>query len=527
MSNILENNILSLLNDNLTNNHKSRNVNKADNVYNNGTVAVHEVPIRILNNHHEYDPAGGNKTILSKHNIHEFSKLKADPNKQATSTFKNEEKKHLDNFHVYTSYSKDLQNYENSFKPLFVKKKGNIFLNDKNTDNNQNNPILIVEKKTLEDKIMLINSNNYDRFFNSNNKKTINSTSKDKKSSYSNKDNPIVNKYISKLSDYKQSTDNSKGNIIITCNSKIGRNVNKNKLNPHNTNVSQTKTHTTVVNKIKIDNPQLSKFKQEIKKLNLGKIFKINDRQSATTSEENKNFANFNLLTRNKNKMLDQLSLSPRKIKIDTNRPIKGEKENISISRDEIRTDVVNNISEETDKIKSKMGLSEIMSNLTKNNETKSRNAQRSHIAISSSNLFTSDKAQSMQNVSYQKTDILSTQINKKNITIMKPHLNNYISKQKPKTIPVVNKSFSSNINAKSKKTDASINLSAKKKVSNITIWSVAENKNIQIKFGISNANLNTSNKNELINPKEKENKVENKNEVVLGMKITNTKMSK
>lgn len=154
MSNILENNILSLLNDNLTNNHKSRNVNKADNVYNNGTVAVHEAPIRIYDKDSDYDHDGNNKSIISKNNVKEFSKLKSDPNKHVTSTFKHEEKKNLDNFHVYTSYSKEVQINENIYKPLFVKKKCNIFLNNKNADNIQNNPILILEKNTVENKIM-------------------------------------------------------------------------------------------------------------------------------------------------------------------------------------------------------------------------------------------------------------------------------------------------------------------------------------------------------------------------------------
>jgi hypothetical protein len=154
MSNILENNILSLLNDNLTNNHKSRNVNKADNVYNNGTVAVHEAPIRIYDKDSDYDHDGNNKSIISKNNVQEFSKLKSAPNKHVTSTFKHEEKKNLDNFHVYTSYSKEVQINENIYKPLFVKKKCNIFLNNKNADNIQNNPILILEKNTVENKIM-------------------------------------------------------------------------------------------------------------------------------------------------------------------------------------------------------------------------------------------------------------------------------------------------------------------------------------------------------------------------------------
>lgn len=149
----MENNIISLLNDNLNNNHKSRNVNKVDNVYNNGTVAVHEAPIRILNKENEYEHLGDNNCVLLNNNLKEFSKLKSDPNKHVTSTFKKEEKKGVDNFHVYTSYSNAAQKNDTGYKPLLAKKNANQFLNNKNSENMQNIPIVLVGKNTEEYKI--------------------------------------------------------------------------------------------------------------------------------------------------------------------------------------------------------------------------------------------------------------------------------------------------------------------------------------------------------------------------------------
>lgn len=344
----------------------------------------------------------------------------------------------------------------------------------------------------------------YDNFFTTNNNhKKINSLSKDKKSISPNKQNHIINAYISKLNACKKSNDSSKGNIVLSSNVKLGRNLNKNKLNPHNTHVSQPKTisQATSINKTKINNPDLTKFKHELKKLTLDKIFKFNENNYMTASLGLKK--NHEIL-KLKTNLLNNKSLSPSKIQIETNRLLNKEKEKTkSCSREEIRADPISiNLKEDNEKIKN-IGLNEIVTNITKTNDNKSRNAQRNHITVTSSNPFSFDKAHTMQNVSYHKTDILYSQLHKKNITLMK-HVNNLNTKPKPKTIPVVNKSFTSNLTVKLSKNHNNNNClhnntnTAKKKVNNITIWSVCENKKIQLKFATANATKINMNQNEL-----------------------------
>ncbi len=149
----MENNILSFLNDNLNNNHKSRNVNKPDNVYNNGTNAPIEPPKRIILKENECDNCNGNSSILSKSNNKEPNNVQADHNKLGNTTFKKEEKKNSENLHVFTSYSNANKRSEVGCKALFVKKNPNMFLENKKGEIMNNNPIVLVDKNTEEKKI--------------------------------------------------------------------------------------------------------------------------------------------------------------------------------------------------------------------------------------------------------------------------------------------------------------------------------------------------------------------------------------
>ena len=348
----------------------------------------------------------------------------------------------------------------------------------------------------------------------------MNSLPKDKTSLSPNKENYIINTYISKLNSFKKSCDASKVKLMIACNSKLGRNNNyTNKLNPHNTNVSHSKQQKSNVNNPQPENKKMNKFESEIKKLSLDKILKISESPYVTASIE-KNLLKANAVVKLKNTKIDHLSPSPGKTLLETNRAPK--EKGLSFSKEEIKTEGL--IKYNPEQIKDNMGLTEIMSNLTKNNEKKSRNIQRSHIAITSSNLFSSDKAQSMQNVSYQKTELITSNITKKNITLMKPYINNYLTNQKPKTVAVVNKSFTSNVNLKSSlkpNPNLATNKTANNKVNNITIWSVAENKKLQVKM----ASTNKGNTGNLEDPNHKiSSKCDKKiNEVSIGIKnITN-----
>lgn len=149
MSNIIENNILSFLNDNLNNVHKSRNVNKTDNVYNVGTNANKDLPKRLINrDHNECNKLvdDNNSTILSKNIVNDHAIkdniIHDDLNKIVTCTFKKEGKKHNDNLHVFTSYTNAIKKNGTGYKPLFAKK---------TIENTQNIPIVLLDKND-EDK---------------------------------------------------------------------------------------------------------------------------------------------------------------------------------------------------------------------------------------------------------------------------------------------------------------------------------------------------------------------------------------
>jgi hypothetical protein len=156
LSNLVENNILSFLNDNLNNNHKSRNVNKVDKVYNNCTNAVFEPSMRIIQKENDGDNRQGDSSILSKVNNNDEKGAQSDYNKIGNTTFKKEEKKISENLLAFTSYTNTTKKNDTGSKPLFVKKNPNKFLESKNAENSQYNPIVLIEKNTLEKNIKYV-----------------------------------------------------------------------------------------------------------------------------------------------------------------------------------------------------------------------------------------------------------------------------------------------------------------------------------------------------------------------------------
>jgi hypothetical protein len=173
MSNIIENNILSILNENLNNVHKSRNVNKNDNVYNIGTNLNHvknminDAPKKLIikenvevNNNvmKGENNCGASGKCIFNNNIaqKDTSNGHKDQNKNVTSTFKKEDRKHIDNFHVFTSYNMNTNaGKRNAHKQIFPKKNGNLFMdNNKNAENTHNNPIVLLDKKNEDTKVL-------------------------------------------------------------------------------------------------------------------------------------------------------------------------------------------------------------------------------------------------------------------------------------------------------------------------------------------------------------------------------------
>jgi hypothetical protein len=181
----------------------------------------------------------------------------------------------------------------------------------------------------------------------------------------------------------------------------------------------------------------------EIKKLNLDKLNIAANKSDAyryiTSSVDNRgeggktnmnNLTNVNFdigmrIMNNKNN-----SFSPTKIGIDSSNRILNEKE---------KTISFNNVLEKSEIINQNnvinAGLNDIILSMNKNVENKSRNAQRNNLTSTKSNLFSSDKAQSMQSGSYQKNHMFTqvtsvkttTNINTGNKTIFKPKTTNTI----------------------------------------------------------------------------------------------------
>lgn len=152
----MENNILSFLNDNLNNNHKSRNVNKVDKVYNNCTNAVIEPSIRINQMENDYDNRQGNTSILSKVYNNDEKGIQSDHKKVGNVTFKKEEKKINENILAFTSYTNTTKKKDTGSKALFIKKNPNKFLESKNSENSQYNPVALIERNTLEKNIKYV-----------------------------------------------------------------------------------------------------------------------------------------------------------------------------------------------------------------------------------------------------------------------------------------------------------------------------------------------------------------------------------
>ena len=207
---------------------------------------------------------------------------------------------------------------------------------------------------------------------------------------------------------------------------KLGRN-NPNNLNPHNTSTNNNATLTrfksglnaltsnTNTNTNTNTNPH-THITKDIKKLNLTKLGNKSDAYRYITSSVDNRENSVIATSKNKN-----ISLSPTKVVIDSTRVVKEVSQTDQIDSTSIIKQ--NNLTQN-------LALNEIISSLNKNHETKSRNAARNNLTSTKSNLFSSDKAQSMQSGSYQK-GLMLTGVNVNKSTNILPASNvNNISKR-------------------------------------------------------------------------------------------------
>lgn len=331
--------------------------------------------------------------------------------------------------------------------------------------------------------------------------------------------------------------------------SKIGRNIAPG-LNPHNTanngNIVAYKNNVnTTTNKVKnsfgASNTNITTSHATNHASNkLEETLKCEAYKSVASSLENKegiralgygsNIAKGIVSGPNNNKLgkptlhtntsLKNTSFSPSKLKIESNRALIDLKSSEDTKNNTFNitkeASVLNvNVAKSND-IALNPNLNEIISTLNKN-ENKSRNAPRNNLTATKSNLFSSDKAQSMQSGSYQKGHMF-TQVNVKSTATIKASATNNPNKAKVSSSTIINKTATSitgykpNLNSKAlnkSKADlnsANVNVNANtgniakvlkgnsSKVSLVTKKSAGGNTGASASIGNKNAAVNANN---------------------------------
>lgn len=206
-------------------------------------------------------------------------------------------------------------------------------------------------------------------------------------------------------------------------NSGLGGNVNSINVNFNNMNTANViASPTNVLSQGATSNVVISENK--IKKLNLDKLQSTANNKNdmyrfITSSVDNRDREKTekHIFDLGVSKQINKnMSLSPNKIQHEDRPEINNPGQNPTKS-----FEITNTV------------LSEMINSLNKKNENKSRNAQRNNLTNTKSNLFSSDKTQTVQSGSYQKNLMLTQVINKmNNVKSGSPNLNNkVISKAK------------------------------------------------------------------------------------------------
>jgi hypothetical protein len=200
---------------------------------------------------------------------------------------------------------------------------------------------------------------------------------------------------------------------------KYGRNA-QSQLNPHNTN------NATINIQKKLKNSAArGKMNNEIKKLNLENLKnKVDSYKYVTSSVDNREVGKKPIRIKNLNvdcceRLINNKtnSLSPTRMMIDSNSNIvyldkENQKSFNSIQGVKIKSNNSNNLTPDKVSENNQTGLNDLMNSLNlnsmKSQDNKSRNAARNNLTATKSNIFQSDKAQSMQSGSFHKNNIFS-----------------------------------------------------------------------------------------------------------------------
>lgn len=368
------------------------------------------------------------------------------------NTIKKEEKK-TSGLNIYSSFTNDVINFNKS-KETSLKKSDNLAPGQLFK---KSNPVILVEKNKFNNNTSGVSGKNINTSntglsnpSNTSLKATrISTTTKSSVIKEVSEDKPDIKKKIINYSGVGHNFNNSNttqkknqinyslskivgnavSNVISTYNAK-GRNQGVH-INPHNTAQMNQTINQTAINTHSNKQKASGVNAKGIKKLNLDKLHTTANKGDAyryiTSSVDNREGANnhfnvssnvnFDIGMRILNNKTN--SLSPSKVRL--------EKENTSHHKDIQKT--------ERDKDSSQMkiplqecggnnqgpgstGLNDIISHISKNHETKSRNAPRNNLTSTKSNLFSSEKAQSMHSGSYQKTNLF-TQVAVKTTTVI------------------------------------------------------------------------------------------------------------